>query len=55
MDKKNWQAAFSIEGLTQKQIEDLIIKIVEWVEEQGGYMGGGFVPEEQDDGKEKQP
>jgi hypothetical protein len=50
--KQNWTAHLSLEGLTQDQVNALTLKIVEWVEAEGGFVGGGFALEADD---EKEP
>jgi hypothetical protein len=45
MDKQNWTAHMSLENLTQEQVNALTLKIVEWIEAEGGFVGGGFAPE----------
>ena len=51
--RQNWVAEMGLENLTQDQINQLTLKIVEWVEAAGGSVGGGFIPDtEVDNGQE---
>ena len=47
MERSNWTAMMTLENLSQEQIDELIVKIVEFVEEMGGFVGGGFMPAEE--------
>jgi len=50
-ERSNWTASLSLENLTLEQVDELIVKIVEFVEQMGGFVAGGFVPEEEEEGE----
>lgn len=52
-ERKNWVAHMGLENLTQDQVNDLTLKIVEWVESYGGYIGGGFSEDHEVDDAEE--
>ena len=47
MERSNWTAMMTLENLTQEQIDELIVKIVEFVEQDGGFVGSVFMPAEE--------
>ena len=54
-ERQNWVANMGLENLTQEQVNELTLKIVEWVEAYGGFVGGGFsVDNEVDDAEESE-
>ena len=54
MDKQAWQAWFIVEGLTQDEINELLVAIIEKVESFGGLVGGGFGPAEVEEQEDEQ-
>jgi hypothetical protein len=47
--RKNWKSAQSLNNLTQEQVNQITLRIMELAESMGGYVGGGFIPEEEGD------
>jgi len=50
-ERSNWTASLSLENLTQEQVDEIILKIIEIVEGMGGFVGGGFMPAEEEEGE----
>lgn len=55
MEKKQmYEFTFDVENITEKQADELLNLIIQWVEKQNTFMGGGWYPcKEDSDGKEK--
>jgi hypothetical protein len=49
MGTHNWTSNQTLEGLTLEQVNELTMKIVEMVEQMGGFVAGGFEQEESDE------
>ena len=45
MERSNWTAMMTLENLTQEQIDELIVRLIEFVEDMGGFVGSVFMPE----------
>lgn len=48
-ERSNWTASITLENLTQEQVDEIILKLIELVEQMGGFVGGGFMPAEEEE------